>query len=224
MAGTKLYIATSKIWSHYFMNIDRLQDNEDCIAENKDTGYALYLTSNNIFPQLIVYAGDTPVLFRPIQNEDECNRRAMELIMTFIVDAKADNKQESKKSDGVKENPKIVELEMKKAGEDKKCSTSIEDVDDEDEEYQKIIDTIYEREDELTKAMGDLLAVILCEEDYTAVVEGYTEPFINECVDDFMQYLYDSHGISAYRPTIDVDEDTGCEVLKEFPYGWGDES
>lgn len=221
MAGTKLYLATNKIWSHYFLNIERLQDNEDCVAENKETGWSVYLTSNAIFPQLVVYFGERPMLYRIIQNEADCNRWATYLIMKFVAGVEtegAPKKEEQKKEEP--EKPKIIDLQMNKSVKTEEAQMSIEDMDEEDDEYQKIIDTIYEREDELSKAMGDFLAVAFCEEDYAAVVEGYGEPLINECVDDFMQYLFDKHGISAYRPTIDVDEETGCEVLKEFPYGW----
>lgn len=217
MAGVKLHLATSKVWNYFFENIDRLQDNEDCIAEDPESGLALYLTASTIFPQLVVYAGDKAVLYKLIRNEEECSKWAVYLIMRFVANVRTDGAPEEM----VEEKTKIIDLPTTKSAQPSKLEGAPDD--EEDEEYQQMIDTIYEREDELTKAMGDFLAVVLCEEDYSAVVEGYGEKMINECVDDFLQYLFDNHMVSIYRPTLDVDEETGCEVLKEYPYGWGEE-
>lgn len=217
MAGVKLHLATSKIWRHFFENIERLQDNEDCIAEDPESGWALYLTANAIFPELVVYAKDKAILYRVIRNEEECSKWAVYLITRFVANIQTEGEPEEKRQ----EEPKIINLPTSKPAE---TSEPIEVPDnEEDEEYQQMMDTIYEREDALTKAMGDFLAVALLEEDCNAVAEGFGEQMINECVDDFLQYLHDQHMVSIYRPTIEVDEETGCEVLKEFPYGWGEE-
>ena len=85
MAGVKLHIATSNVWNHFFENIERLQDNEDCIAENKDNGMSLYITAVAICPQLVLYAKDTPVLYRMIGSDDECNKWAIYLITRFLA-------------------------------------------------------------------------------------------------------------------------------------------
>lgn len=216
MAGVKLYLATSKIWTYFFENIDRLQDNEDCIAEDPESGWALYLTANTIFPQLVVYAGDKAVLYRFIRNEDECSKWAVYLIMRFVANIQTEDGPNETKE----EEPKIINLTM--TSENNSAEVPDDDIEEDDEE-QKILDMIYEREDELTQGMGDLLAVILCEEDFSAVKEMYGEQFINEVVDDFLQYLAEQHNVSIYRPTLEVDPETGCEVLKEFPYGWDEE-
>lgn len=217
MAGVKLHLATSKIWDYFFENIERLQDNEDCIAEDPESGMALYLTANTIFPELVVYDGNKAVLYRLIRSEEECSKWAVYLIMRFVADVQTEGKPEEKPE----EKPKIIDFPSSKSTQTSEQTEIPED--EEDEEYQHMIDTIYEREDALTKAMGDFLAVALLEDDYSAVVEGFGEQMINECVDDFLQYLHDQHMVSIYRPTIEVDEETGCEVLKEFPYGWGEE-
>ena len=217
MAEVKLHLATSKIWSHFFENIERLQDNEDCIAENPESGWALYLTANTIFPELVIYMNDKPILYRIVRNEEECSKWSVYLITRFIANVQTEGTPEEKSE----EAPKVINFPTQKAAE---TSEPIEVPDDEeDEEYQQMMDTVYEREDDLAKAMGDFLAVVLLEEDYNAVVEGFGEQMIYECVDDFLQYLYEQHMVSIYRPTIEVDEETGCEVLKEFPYGWGEE-
>lgn len=208
MAGEKLYLATAKIWDHFFENFGRLQSYEDCIAENPDNNRSLYLTANGIFPELILYGpNNRPIIWRPVRSKDECSTAAFYMITRYIV------------GDTSIDVPKIVELPMSKP-----VDTKVKDVEpDEDDEEQHILDTIYEREDELSKAMGDFLAVVLLEEDYNAVIEGYGEEFLNNLVDDFLQRLYDDHQISVYRPTLITDEETNCEILAEYPYGWDDE-
>ena len=204
MAGVKVYIATGKIWDHYWKNIAAMFNNEHLVAENKDTGVSLYLTRENALPNLIIYDKDNqPRIYREIHSREECNAAAVNMITMYLV--------------GVikEEKPKVISLPAP----DTDGQNDPEP--DKDEEEQNILDTIYEREDELLKAVGDMLAVVLLEDDYTAVVEGYTEKFIGTVVDDLLQYLYDDHGISVYRPTLIEDEDGGPDILAEYPYGWG---
>lgn len=220
MAEVKLYLSTSKVWDHFFQNLDRLQDNEDCIAENKDTNMALYITANTVFPQLVLYCGDRPVLYRLVHQKEECSQWAVYMITKFIADVPV----EGKPAKTAEDKPHIIELPMSRSAGDEPIDVPNADIEpDEDDEEQKILDTIYEREDELTQAMGDLLAVVLCEEDCNAVKEMYGEQLINEAVDDFLQYLAETHNVSIYRPTLDIDLETGEEILKEFPYGWDEE-
>lgn len=226
MAGTKIYIATSRIWDHYCRNMNHLTDNEDMVAENKETGMSLCITREAFLPQLVLYTkGDRPIIWRPVRNSEECNTAAVYLITRYLVDNE------------VPESPKVLHLPAQKVDED---DAEIEDVPinvedkpveqeddiskDEDEEEQRILDTIYEREDELSNAVGDMLAVVLVENDCSAVTEAYGQEFINAVVDHLLQWLYDEQGVSVYRPTLDTDPKTGEEVLMEFPYGWGEDS
>lgn len=213
MAGVNLYLSTAQIWDHFFDNVARLQDNEDCIAENSDNGMSLYLTANTIFPELVLYNKNTPTLYRLVRNRDECGKWAVYLITKYVAAVPVDGVPEEK--------PKIIELPTAKVNEPEPADAY--DGPSEDEEEQKIMDLIYQREDELSMAMGDLLAVVLCEDDRNAILEAYGTSFIDGVVDDFLDYLYENHMVSIYRPTLEYDEETGCEVLKEFPYGWGED-
>lgn len=207
MAGVKLYISTSSVWSHFFNNFDRLQNSEDCIAENTATGSAVYLTACELFPQLVVYEHDQMIGHRLIGSEDECNKWAIYYITKYVaevpVEGAPDEKKEPEDIDGADEPD--------------------DETDGEQDDYEKALDTIYVREDDLSKALGDFLSVVLCEDDCTAVEEAYGSNFMQEVLDDFLQYLYDHHMISVWRPVLDYDEDSGCDILKEFPYGWEDE-
>lgn len=214
MADVKLYISTDKIWGHFFENVDRLLDNEDCVAESKQNRTSLYITANGIFPQLVLYADDKAMFSHTIATKDECSNWAVYLITRYVAGVQTEGTPEKKE-----DKPKIIDLPMRKEENPEPVDVPADDY-DEDEEEQHILDTIYEREDELTQSMGDFLAVVLCEDDFSAVKEVYGEKFINECVDDFLQYLSDQHNVSIYRPTLETDPETGCEVLKEYPYGW----
>lgn len=211
MAGIKLYLATSQIWTHYFKNKERLASSEDCIAKNFENGKSLYVTSGECGPALVLYGsksddssdGDKVLLYKPIRNKEECSSAAVNLITMYLAEV-------------VEEKPKIIDLPMKDI-------PDVEDVEpDEDDEEQKILDTIYEREDELEQAVGDCLAKILIEDDVVAVKENYPG-VITDVLNALMQYLYDEHNISTYRPTMLEDKITGEEVFAEFPYGWDDE-
>lgn len=218
MAGAKVHLATSNVWNHFFQNVEHLQDHEDCIAENKENGMSLYLTAVTIYPQLVLYANETPVLYRVIRSEEEASQWAVYLITKFIAGINVDTPTNKE----VK--PKIVDLPMTSTKDDPVEVPQTEYEEEEEyEEEQKILDIIYEREDELHQAMGDLLAIILCEDDVTAVKELYGEALVSEAVDDFLQYLSDMHNVSVYRPTLETDPETGEEVLKEFPYGWDED-
>ena len=220
MAEVKLYLSTSKIWDHFFENFARMQDNEDCIAENKDTKMALYITAQTVYPMLVLYCGEKPILYRLVMNKEECSQYAVYMITKFVSDIPVEGKPVSKSED----KPKIIDLPMSNSAKSDPVSVLADDVEpDEEDEEQKILDTIYEREDELTQAMGDFLAVVLCEEDYSAVKELYGEQFINETVDDFLQYLAEMHNVSIYRPTLAIDPETGEDILKEYPYGWDED-
>lgn len=221
MAGVKLHLSTSQIWQHFFENVDRLQEYEDCIAENKDNGMSLYITAITIYPQLVLYADERPVLYKTVSNQEECSKWAVYLITRYVAGVEIDKPVNDEKDD---EKPKIIDLPMSKEGEAKPVSVPHEEEeDDEVDDEQKILDVIYEREDEINQAIGDMLAVVLCEDDITAVKELYGAEFVSEVVDDFLQYLADNHNVSVYRPTLETDPETGEEILKEYPYGWDED-
>lgn len=216
MAGVKLYLATSDIWSHYFKNADRLQTQEDCVAESSENGMALYITGESIFPQLMLYVRDKLLIQRSVSTKEECSKWAVYLIMKYVAGVPADEDIEEED-----EKPKIIEMPSRKY--DEPVDEDTEDECDSDDKEQKIMDVIYEREDELSQAMADFLAVVLCEYDCAAVKEEYGDAFIDGIVDDFLQYLADNHCLSVYRPVLEEDPETGEEILKEFPYGWDTE-
>lgn len=199
--SAKIHLATTQIWNYFWRNYKHFGDNEALIANNSDNGMSLYLTSEGYYPQLVVYGpGNKPLVWRMVRQAEECNLAAVFLISNFIAG----------------KTEKVAAAEQKNSDETESSC------DQEDEEDQKILDTIYEREDELEMAMSDLLAKVFCEDSREIIEEAYGKDIVKDVLDDFLQYLYDTHGISVYRPTIITDDKTGEEVFAEFPYGWND--
>lgn len=79
---------------------------------------------------------------------------------------------------------------------------------DEEEEEQK--ENIKEREEELSDAASEFLAVAL----YKAESIDYVDA--DEFLDDMMKILYEKYGVSPYRPMI-LEDDDG-EFYKDHPY------
>lgn len=79
---------------------------------------------------------------------------------------------------------------------------------DEEEEEQK--ENIKEREEELSDAASEFLAVAL----YRADTVDYVDA--EEFLDDVMRLLYEKYGVSPYRPMILEDEQG--EFYKDHPY------
>ena len=210
MAGIKLYLATPKIWDYFVANEARLKNNEDCIAENQDIKKALYLTAGVSTPMLVLYSEDKPIIWRPVRTKKECGEAAVRMITTHLAGVEQNDETDCEYSVVDSKDTVTHDSTLDEGSEP-----------DEEEENQKILDAIYEREDGLEQAVGDCLAKILIEEDVIAVKEGYPG-LISSVVDMLLQYLYDEQGISVYRPTLLEDEETGEEVFAEFPYGWDD--
>ena len=86
---------------------------------------------------------------------------------------------------------------------------------------QDMEDAQYEREDELQLALCSFLAVVLGEEmfcDETDIMEFYGTEFVNDVLDNFLEYLATEYNLQIYRPMIVTDEETGCEIYTEYPY------
>ena len=201
--SAKIHLATTQIWNYFWRNYKYFDDNEALIANNSDNGMSLYVTASGYYPQLIVYNADgKPLVWRVVRQAEECNLAAVFLVSHFIV-GNVDKDEQTTDA----ETPAKVEEPQ---------------VDEEEDEEQKILDKIYEREDELELAMNDLLVKVFCEDSREIIEEAYGKGIVKDVLDDFLQYLYDVHGISVYRPTLITDDKTGEEVLAEFPYGWDD--
>ena len=204
MDEVKVHIATSKIWPYFQANRTRLAQNEDLIAENKKTGFKLYLSTYGTYPYFVVYDElDFEVIRKTAYTQEECSAVSVFLIGNYIVAPQNQPNKEPKKEVRDEVNPDIPPPS-------------------EEDEEQKINDTIYQREDELTLAMADFLAVACGEDDAPTILQAYGVKMVNDALDHFLQYMYDEHKLSIYRPSI-LQNEKGEDEYCEFPYGWYDE-
>lgn len=215
--ASKIFIPTPKIWDYYYDNRFRLWKEEDMVAKNDDTGIVLTVSGEGRFPELTLYnKHDVDFEWRQVTTREECNAAAVYMITHYILDeVKAEKTDEKKQEKPAENKSNKVDSKPDEDGGQKNRPTSTLSDDD-------IVDLIYEREDELRLATVDYLITVLNEKDEDSIKEEFGAEFIPTVLDDFLQYLRDKHEVSVYRPTIVTDEESGLEVLEEYPYGWPD--
>lgn len=167
------------------------------IAENTETGYAVYMTDDDGTLMFSVCKGDKePEYEEYVMDDGDCEKTAKKLFMRYlipftVIDGKA------VVSGGAVEDTDDAEL-----------SLSRQDMEDE----------IYEREDALDFAIKDFLAVVLQEPDGETVSVEFGEAFIQEVLHHILEYLTNDHCIKIFRPMFFTDDDTGSEIYSQFPY------
>ncbi len=201
-------IAFHELWMYFWRNHQDFVESESeaLIAKNDKTGVLLCMGKSGCYPELRVYLNENvPHVIRIAHSKDECTSIAARLYTHWLSDDAETARPEikSSKTDAESENPNILD----------------EDEEDPQEPDLTPDELIYERETELHDAMGDLLATILCLDDGVAVKVEHGDKLVEECVDWFMEYLADIHGLNVYRPTYVENNDNGTTEFVEFPYG-----
>lgn len=195
--GVKIYVHPDEVWSFFKQNKKRLENEMVIIAENTDTEYAVYLTEYHTMPQLLACKGDKAPEYKEVTNEDGCSKVTKKFYTSYLY-------------------PVMVTTDKYS------ILDNIDDDDDaEDMTRQDMEDAQYEREDELQLALCSFLAVVLGEEmfcDETDIMEFYGTEFVNDVLDNFLEYLATEYSLQIYRPMIVTDEETGCEIYTEYPY------
>ena len=191
----QLYITPKDVWDFFIKNEKRLSEEMVLIAENEDTGYAIYFTEDKGFPLFSVQRDDQKEYEEGAISDDDCIRTAQTLYAKYLY-------------------PVTVYQSPRHPGD-------YEEIDDQQDLRDAIEDEIYEREDTLRLAAQDFLVELFCCNTYPeleAQTAEYGVNFIDEFVDFVCQGLMDEYAISIYRPTWEMNEDTGEEVFSEYPY------
>lgn len=197
LSSVKIYIPADELWIFYIQNEERCESEMVLIAENAETGYAVYLTVEDGCVVLSVCKGeDEPEYEEYVLNNDDCMNTAKKLFMRYlipisIVDGKA-----------------VIANDLPDDLDDSEMGPSLQDAEDE----------MYERNDELDLAMKDFLSVVLQEPDIDRLIENYSQGFIDEVLDSVLTLLANEYSCEIYRPMFMEDEDTGCQVYVQFPY------
>ena len=191
------YIPADEVWSFFQKNKARLSEEMVAIAENKGTGYAVYLTEDNGYPLFFVCKGESdPEYEEGVINERDCTETAKRCYIRYLFPVIVTNDHVTKFSD-------------------------LDDMDeDEPLSEQDMQDAMYKREDELQLAMADFLQIVLQEGcDGTDVIDAYGEDMIAEALDYVLEYLGYEMCLPIYRPTFIMDDETLEETWVEYPYG-----
>jgi len=192
--GVKIHLEPKATWAFFQKNHERMEDEMVVIAENDDTEYAIYITDNDNDerhnPLLLVYKGDLKIFEEGVIDEDGCTETAKQLYLKYLFPVSVTYGKMDEMDEGVWDDTPYSTQDME--------------------------DAIYEREDELTFAMYDLLEIVLGRTiDEIAGIHG--KDFVQQVVDDFCEYLANDHCVSIYRPTI-LPTDDGDEEFVEYPY------
>lgn len=191
----QIYIPADDVWLFFQSNIDRLKKEMVAIAENEDTGYAVYLTEDKGYPSFAVCKDDEkPEYEEGAINESDCAETAKRCFVRYLFPVVVNDRK------GIPQ-------------------TMWDEDDEEDMMKQDMQDSVYEREDELRLALYDFLAVALSlDGDPVEVVERECgSGFIDETRDYFLEYLGLEQCLEIYRPMF-LTDDTGSEIYTEYPY------
>lgn len=192
--NVRVFVPTNELWEFYVRNWKRCREEMVLIAENTETGYAVYMTDDNGAPMFSVCKGDEQPEYEEHVGSADCEETARKLFMRYLVPFT------------VVDNDAVI-------------SGGTEDAGDHDPGFitPDMKDEMYEREDELDLAIRDFLAVVLQKYDSEAVSAEFEEDFIQEVLNHILEYLTDNHCIQIFRPMVFTDDD-GSEVYCKFPY------
>lgn len=197
LSGVKVYIPVDELWIFYLQNEERCKNEMILVAENTETGYAIYVTEEDgHFVISVCKDEEDPEYDEYVLNNEDCENTAKKLFLNYLVPVSVSNDKAVVSND------------------------SFDDPDDDSPEptRQDLEDEVYEREDELDIAMKDFLATVLQEPDIDRLVESYSQGFVDGVLDCILQTLAQEYGCEIYRPMFIEDEETGCEIYTQFPY------
>lgn len=187
-----VFVPADCVWGFFHSKLEQMKKEMVAIAENKETGYTIYLTEGSGFPVLSVCKGDAPPEYEELTpTQEDCLEAVKRLYVRFLL-------------------PTTVEYD----------SAPKEEVDDcyDDDLYELREMEMFQRDAILQAAMSDLLDVVLYYDDPNAsTLADLGADFIEEVLSTFLQYLADDHGFEVYRPMY-VESEDGCETYSEFPY------
>ncbi len=176
--GVKIYVPAGEAWTFYQRNRDRLKDEMVMVAENTETGYAVYLTEDREIPNFCVCRGEgEPEYEEGVVSQTDCEDTAERFYAKYLFPIEIDS--------------------------DKGFPEPALEPDNEDDAVQHMRDRAYEREDELSLALCDFLAVALdFEDDPPELYNRYGDDFVNETLDHIQGYLSDKWGVEIFRPAF----------------------
>lgn len=198
--GVKIYIATEEVWNFFKKNTDRLEKEMVTIAENPDTKYAVYLTEKSGYPLICVCRGELPPEYEEgAITMSDCTDTVKRCYSKFLFPISVTDK-------GSFQEKECLGYES--------CDTITPDLED----------AMYEREDDLVSSMSEFLKIAISgKQSDTDIIDEYGLDFVNDILENVLEYISYEHCIPIYRPMIFTDDETESEIYTEYPYETIDE-
>lgn len=188
----QVYVQPDHLWNFFLNNENRLKAESVLVAENKETGYGVYLTEDDVYACLQVCRWDNP----PECEESVFGLLPLKEIFEWYIDRFL--------------CPVTVTS-------DNPTSISADDeTEPQFESRQEQEDIICEREDELRMALFDFLDIV-SDSRADSSIDTYGESIMDEMLNDILTILSDQYGVDVYRPRF-VEYPNGEEYFDEYPY------
>lgn len=188
-----MFIDPKLVYQFHEDNETRLQNEMVIVAENKNTGYSVYLTDAAGMPRFVVYHGEKAIYGENCVSETDATDTLRELYKIYVIP--------------------MEETEEQRYAE--------ENYESPDELRSSIEDEIYQREDELYFAWRDFLEVVLKDDPtQAAVLLNGNDDLNDEILDRVLEFLATEYDLLIYRPGFVRCDETDEEFYTEYPYNW----
>lgn len=194
--GVDIYVPSGQVWDFFTKNRPRLRKEMVCIAENKDTGYAVYLTEDFEHPTFYICKDNhKPEFEEYAYHQSDCTEVASRLYAHYLLPEEVND-----------------EIDPDNTLFQQSC------------EYETVLsrdvqDEIYEREDALSLALCDFLSVVLRREcDPADVVKEHGADTFGDIMNSVLKLLSTQYNLEIYRPMMIDDSETGLNLYTEYPY------
>ena len=186
----QIYVDASDIWDLFQKEKKLLEDHERKIAECPEYGTEIYLTGENGYPCIVVYADDDMVYTEICVSPADCKSVAQSIYNDYLTE-------------------KVLQKYLDELDEEESDGC------DDDQLAGRLVD-IEDREADLDMAVFDFVNTALdrlCIEEYM----DESDEMCADVKDHFLEYLARKWGLPIYRPMYLVEED-GAEFYTEYPY------
>jgi hypothetical protein len=203
--AANIIIAPEEIWDYFEEHKDELETIIYIVADNKEYGTEICLTSDGRLPCLIVSADDVEIEQTTCPEKTNCLSEAKRLFDWYLTDkavqviADAFDAKEAREFSDFYDGERLY-------GE--------YDYGTEDESLLMIQEEIEDRESDLSWAISNFLETVLSDSNVSSdeVIE-----IEEDCLEHFLEYIHLKHGLNIYRPMWIRYED-GSEEFEEYPY------
>lgn len=175
--GQEIIIEAPNLWDYYLKHNDVLLKEMHKVAQNKDFGTEIYVTSENGYLSFLVTADDNTVYETTVLTKTDCDSVARYLYDNYLTD-------------------KFLTI----------VGNSFYESDDEEFTLETDDDLIKAREDSLDEAVQAFVEAVVIEDDDYLYINDFTEVY-EDLKEHFLEYMYRKHNIPIYRPMFLEDED-----------------